>query len=55
MYDFRDVSAASKAEQIRAWSVEQAINSLTGAEITNQEFVGRAEAIANFVLNGNED
>lgn len=56
MFDFRDIRAASKAEQVRAWSIEQAIESFSGlGPITNQELTDRADRVEAFVLNGKEE
>lgn len=60
MYDFREVNATSKSEQVRAWAVEQAIqhaenvmSSLTLSVDTDQ-VIGMATKIENYVKNGAE-
>lgn len=52
MYDFDDVKPATKAEQVRAWSVDQALDSFSGVEATNTEIVERAARIEKFILEG---
>ncbi len=54
MYDFDDVISPTKTEQIRAWSVERAIESLQIGDISVSDaaLVQRALIIENFVLNG---
>jgi hypothetical protein len=55
MYDFRDVAAASKSEQVRAWSLEQAIDSLQGEIKIPESIIYRAALIEDFVINGKKD
>lgn len=51
MYDFRDVIASSKDEQIRAWAVEQAIEFYPeGAH--ESKIVQAAAKIENYIKNG---
>lgn len=52
MFDFRDVQASSKAEQIRAYSVEQAIEVLSGSAPTDDMVIKTAEAIEQFIVHG---
>lgn len=56
MYDFRDVIASTKVEQIRAWSVEQAIEHVrdvldAGLHLPGG-LLGTAAQIEDYVLNG---
>lgn len=57
MFDFRDIMAANKAEQVRAWSVEQAIDSLSMSECapTPESVTYRAALIEDFVINGKKE
>lgn len=58
MYDFSDVRFATKDEQIRAWSVEQAIEVLReqisscGVLINDEKVVDLAVKIEDYVKNG---
>lgn len=53
MFDFRDIQAASKGEQIRAWAVERALE-MTPTH-TAESVVYRAAEIEKFVLEGKQD
>lgn len=58
MFDFRDVAAAKKSEQIRAWAVEQAIDGFNcegSPPPTDEALVRRAAKIEEYVLNGKDD
>ena len=50
MYDFNDVIASTKDEQIRAWSVEQAIEFNRDTPINN--VIGFAASIEKFIKEG---
>lgn len=56
MYDFRDVIASTKDEQIRAWSVEQAIEyvreMLDAGLHVRGGLLGTAVQIEDYVRNG---
>lgn len=52
MYDFRDVSAASKSEQIRAWSIEQSIDMQRGMIVEDEDVIKLAKRIEEYVNNG---
>lgn len=53
MFDFRDVVVATKDEQIRAWSVEQAIDIYRESDSDNAANVlSYAEKIEKFVKEG---
>ena len=52
MYDFDDISATSKDEQIRAWCVEKALESFVGTDATDEEIVNRAHRIFEFLTGG---
>lgn len=56
MYDFRDVIASTKDEQIRAWSVEQAIEYVremldAGLHVPGG-LLGAAVQIEDYIKNG---
>ena len=57
MYDFRDINATTKDEQLRAWSVEQALDSVSGVQhaFSTKNLVERAAAIEAFVKDGDPD
>lgn len=52
MYDFRDIGAATTDQQIRAWSVEQAIDALRMVPFAHQDVVTLAKVIEDYVSNG---
>lgn len=53
MYDFRDVHAASKKEQIRAYAIEQAIEADRDSTMSTNQLVNAAAAIEKYILDGN--
>lgn len=57
MYDFNDIRSASKAEQIRAWAVEKAIDIglPSDGRFTAEVVVNRAAEIEKFVLEGRKE
>ena len=55
MYDFRDVSAASKDEQLRAWAVEQALEKHSHANPRDEHLIRTAAEIEDFVKNGTKE
>lgn len=60
MFDFHDIRGCSKEEQIRAWSVEQAIDLNreglnNGWACTNDSLVDMAAAIEKFVRDGGDN
>ena len=58
MFDFRDIMAANKADQIRSWSIEQAIDASSGSTSgipTAETIVYKAAMIEDFVLNGKKE
>lgn len=55
MYDFRDVNATTKDEQIRAWSIEQAVDASSGSVPTSESLVRKAALIEQFVIHGNTE
>lgn len=57
MYDFSDVQYAPKSEQVRAWSVEQAIEfhrdgTNVGVGMTFANLISLSKMIEDFVVNG---
>lgn len=52
MYDFSDVRLATKDEQIRAYSVEKAIEVLVHAAPSGQEVVNVSKMIEEYIRNG---
>lgn len=53
MFDFRDVGAATKDEQIRAWSIEQAIDIYRSSTSGDSEGVlANAAEIEKFIKEG---
>lgn len=52
MYDFRHIHAMNKAEQIRAWSVGQAIDLLRGVDAPYQAAIALSKMIEDFVTDG---
>jgi len=53
MYDFEDVRAASKDEQIRAFAMEKAIDALgLGSGVPADHYVNTAAKIEQFIKTG---
>lgn len=57
MFDFRDVAAASKAEQIRAFAVEQTIEfhrdqTSLGVGFTTGDFLNMTKCIEDYIHHG---
>lgn len=55
MYDFRDVAAATKAEQLRAWSIEQALEKHSGVNPRDESLIATAAKIEAFVVHGKKE
>lgn len=51
-YDFRDVTATKKDEQIRAWAVEKSIEMYQGTPAKQDSVVELATKIEKFVKDG---
>lgn len=52
MFDFSDIRAAGKEEQIRSWCVEQAIDHLRGVDVPMQGVITLSKMIEDYVVNG---
>lgn len=52
MYDFDDVSETSKAEQIRAWAIEESLDFHVGGLGSADQVIATAKRLEDFVLNG---
>lgn len=51
-YDFKDIQATNKSEQIRAWSVEKAIEMYQGTSARQESVIDLSEKIEKFIKAG---
>ena len=52
MFDFSDVRAATKDQQIRAWAIEESTDFLTATGCAYQDVIVLAKMIEDFVQHG---
>jgi hypothetical protein len=53
--DFNEIESATLDERIRAWCLEQALESYRGTPVTMPEgFVNRADAFEQYIRNGKD-
>lgn len=53
--EFTHIQNTNKEERIRAWAVEQAIESYSGEEVYSEGIVQRASLIEKYIREGKQD